>query len=106
MFDFSNYSTGSKRYDSNKSVVGKMKDETGHVAIKEIVGLKPSMYFFLVDDSSEHKEANRVDKNIVATICHNEYKAVLVNNKSLKHSMNRTQSKDHRIENYVIFIML
>ena len=27
MFDFSNYSTKSKYYDSNKLVVGKMKDE-------------------------------------------------------------------------------
>ena len=34
MFDFSNYSTKSKYYDnSNKLVIGKMKDETGEVAI-------------------------------------------------------------------------
>ena len=34
MFDFSNYSTKSKYYDnSNKLVPGKMKDETGEVAI-------------------------------------------------------------------------
>ena len=58
MFDFSNYSTKSKYYDdSNKLVVGKMKDETAGVAIKEFVGLKSKMYSFLVDDSSEHKKA-------------------------------------------------
>ena len=35
------YSTKSKYYDdSNKLVVGKMKDETGGVAIEELVGLK------------------------------------------------------------------
>ena len=34
MFDFSNYSTKSKYFDkSNKLVIGKMKDETGGVAI-------------------------------------------------------------------------
>ena len=34
MFDFSNYSTKSKYYDdSNKLVIGKMKDETGGVPI-------------------------------------------------------------------------
>ena len=34
MFDFSNYSTKLKYYDdSNKLVIGKMKDETGGVAI-------------------------------------------------------------------------
>ena len=37
------------RYDnSNKLVIGKMKDETGGVAIEEFVRLKPKMYSFLV----------------------------------------------------------
>ena len=42
MFDFSNYSTKSKKYydNSNKLVIGKMKDETGDVVIEEFVGLK------------------------------------------------------------------
>ena len=40
-------------------VIGKMKDETGSVAIEESVGLKPKMYLFLVDDNSEHKKANK-----------------------------------------------
>ena len=45
MFDFSNYSAESKYYnDSIKLVVFKMKDETGGVAIKEFLGLKPKMY--------------------------------------------------------------
>ena len=36
MFHFSNYSTKSKYYDnSNKLVVGKMKDKTAGVAIEE-----------------------------------------------------------------------
>ena len=44
MFDFSNYSAGSKYYnDSNKLVFDEIKDETGGVAIKEFVGLKPKM---------------------------------------------------------------
>ena len=30
--------------DSNKLVIGKMKDETGGVAIEEFVRLKPKMY--------------------------------------------------------------
>ena len=57
MFDFSNYSTDSKYSDdSKKLVISKIKDETGGVTIKELVGLKqPKMYSFLVDDSSEHK---------------------------------------------------
>ena len=40
MFDFNDYSIQSKYYDdSNKSVVGKMKDETAGFAIKEFVGI-------------------------------------------------------------------
>ena len=39
--DFDNCFAESNCYDdSNKLVVGKMKDETGGVAIKEFVGLK------------------------------------------------------------------
>ena len=49
-----------------------MKDETGGVAIEEFVGLKPEMYSFLVDNK-EHKKAKCVNKNVVATIRHNEY---------------------------------
>ena len=57
MFDFSNYSAKSKYYDdTNKLMVGKMKDETAGVAIKELVGLKPKMYSFFIDESSEHKK--------------------------------------------------
>ena len=43
---FNNYSSKSKYYDnSNKLVVGKMKDETtAGVGIERFVGLKPKMY--------------------------------------------------------------
>ena len=45
IFDFSNFSTKTKYYDnSNKLVIGEMKDETAGVAVKELVELKPKMY--------------------------------------------------------------
>ena len=79
----------SKYYDnSNKLVIGKMEDETGGVVIEKFVGLKSKMYSFLVDNN-EHKKATGVNKNIVATIDHNEYEDVLLKNKCLRHSMNR-----------------
>ena len=59
IFYFSNYSTKSKYYDnSNKLVIGKMKDETGGVATEEYFGLKPKVYSFLVDNN-EHKKSKR-----------------------------------------------
>ena len=48
------------------------------------------------------KKAKGVNKNVVATIIHNEYKDVLLNKKYLRHSMNRIQGKDHKIGTYKI----
>ena len=75
MFNFSNFSAKSKYYDySNKLVFGKMKDKTGGVAIEELVGLKPKMYSFLLNDSSDHKKAKSVNKNFFEEITHSKYK--------------------------------
>ena len=79
-----------------------MEDEIDTVAIEEFVGLKSKMYSFLVDDNSEHKKAKDVNRNVIKKITHNEYNDVLLNNKCLRHSMNRIQSKDHRIGTYKI----
>ena len=90
MFGFSNYSTKSKYCDdSNKLVIGKKEDKTGRDAIEEFDLLKPKMYSFLVDDNREHKKRKGLNKNVVAATSHNEYKDVLMNNKYLRHSMNR-----------------
>ena len=52
MFHFSNYSAKSRYYDdSNKVVVGKIKEESVG-AIEEFFRLAPKLYLFLVDDSS------------------------------------------------------
>ena len=59
--------------------------------------MKAETYSFLVDNS-EHKKAKGVNNNAVATIRHNEDKDVLLNNKYIRHSMNRIESKDHIIE--------
>ena len=64
------------------------------------------MYSYLVNDNSERKKAEDVNRNVVATISQNEYKNVLLNKKCLRHSMNRIQSKDHKIGTYEINIVL
>ena len=50
-----------------------MKNETGGVAIEELIGLKSNMYSFLVDYSSQYKKAKGVQN-----CCYN--------NKSLKNT--------------------
>ena len=103
MFNFSNHSTMSKYYDNlNKLVVFKMKDEIAGIAIEEFVGLKPKMYLYLVNDNSKHKKAKGVNRNVVATISRKEYKDVLLNKTCLRHSVNRIQSKDHKVGTYKI----
>ena len=78
IFDYSNYSTQSKFYDNyNKLVPGKMKDETAGDPIKEFVGLKPKMYSFLVDDISENKKENNLNKHVAAIISRNVSKDIL-----------------------------
>ena len=45
LFDFTNYSKDSKFFDeTNKKVIGKMKEEFGGVIVNEFVGLKSEMY--------------------------------------------------------------
>ena len=78
MFVFGNYSTKSKYYDNSKKlVIGKMKDKTGRVAIKEFVGLRPKMHSFLVVNNSEHEKLKCVNRNVVPKMSHTEYKDIL-----------------------------
>ena len=79
-----------------------MKDETWGIWIKEFVGLKPKIYSFFVDNNNEYKKAKGVNRNVVVTISHKKYQNILLNNKCIRHTMNRIQSKDHRIETYEI----
>ena len=62
--------------------------------------MKPKRYSFLVDNN-EHKKSKDANKNVVATIGHNEYKDALLKN-SLRYLMNRIQDKDHIVENHEI----
>ena len=57
LFDFSEYSKDYVYYDdSNKIVLGKMKDQLGVVKIDEFVGLKSKMYSLI---GFEGKEVNK-----------------------------------------------
>ena len=60
------------------------------------------MYLYLVDHNSQHKKAKGVNKNVVATISHQEYKDISLNKKCLRQPINTIQSKDYRIETYEI----
>ena len=79
LFDFSNYSKDSKFFDdTNKKVIGKMKDEYGAVIIDHFIGLKSNMYSIKKINGSESSTAKGV--NIATEF--NEFKDVFFNKKS------------------------
>ena len=49
----------------------------------------------IIVNISEHKKAKGTNINVDATISHNEYEDVLLNNKCIRHPINKIQSKDH-----------
>ena len=54
MFDFGNYSEDSKFFDeTNKKVIGKMRDEFGGVIVIEFVGLKSKIHSMKKIDGNE-----------------------------------------------------
>ena len=99
MLDFSNYSKDSILYDdTNKKVIGIMKNEYGEVNIIEFIGLKAKMYSIRNIDGSESSTAKGV--NIATKF--NEFKDDLFNKKIIKHKMKRIQAKKHKIGTYEI----
>ena len=94
LFDFSNYSKDSRFYnESNKKVIGKMKDEYSGVIIDEFIGLKSKMYPIKKIDGGESSTAKGV--NIATEF--NEFKDVLSKKKIIRHKMKRIQAKKHKI---------
>ena len=80
MFDFSNYPRDSKYFDeANKSVIGKMKDESEGKIIDDFVGLKSKMYSMKYIDGKETNTAKGI--NIETEF--NEFKDILFDKKKL-----------------------
>ena len=74
LLDFSGYPKDSVYYeDSNKKVLGKMKDEFNDVRINEFVGLKSKMYSLIACNDLEVNKAKGVNLKLE----HNEYVDVL-----------------------------
>ena len=62
MFDFSKYSKDSKFFDrTNKTVIGKMKDEFGGVIIDEFFGFKSKMNSIKKIDGKDSSTAKGVN---------------------------------------------
>ena len=100
-FEFSNYSKDSTFYDdTNKNVIGKMKDEYGGAIIDQFIywTIKSKMYSIKKINGSESSTTKGV--NIATEF--NEFKDVLFNKKVIRHKMKRIQAKKHKIGTYEI----
>ena len=84
LFDFIDYLLNAKFFDqTNKKVIGKMKDEFRGKIISEFVGLRSKM-----------------SSLISAEIRHKEFVDFLFNRKVIRHNMKKIQSRLHRIGTY------
>ena len=90
LFDFSNFPKESKFFDeTNKKVIGKMKDEFGGVIVDKFVGLKSKMYSIKKIDGKESNTAEGV--NIATEF--NEFKDVLFNKKIIRQKLEEFKVK-------------
>ena len=103
-FDNSDYPSDSKFYFAeNKKVIGKFKDETAGVPIREFIGLKSKMYSISLDNDKDSKKAKGVKKNVVKKgISHRDYLHVLNQSKVMHHKMKTIRSDCHQISSYEI----
>ena len=99
LFDFSNYSKDSTFYDdTNKKVIGKMKDEYGGAIIDQFITLKSKMYSIKKINRSESSTTKGV--NIATKF--NGFKDVLFNKNVIRRKMKRIQAKKLKIGTYEI----
>ena len=82
----------------NKKVIGKFKDETEGVAVKEFVGLRAKMYSLLLDSGKSKNTAKGVKKNKIKTECkHSRYLESLFEVKPHKVSFRNIRSVNHQV---------
>ena len=99
LFDFINYPKDSKFFDeTNKKVIGKIKDEFGGIIVETFVGLKSKMYSM---NKTDGKECNTAKGVSIATEF-NTFKNVLFNKKISRHKVRRIQRKRHKLGTYEI----
>jgi hypothetical protein len=68
-FDLSNYGdnpdTAFLKDDTNKKVLGAMKDEAEGFPIRQFVGLRPKMYSYVLDSGENEKKAKGIKKAVI-----------------------------------------
>ena len=103
-FDNSDHNKESPFYNTaNKKVIGKFKDEAAGVPVVEFIGLRSKMYSYMKDNDEGGKTAKGIKKNVIKkNLTHENYKAVLFNNKQMHHTIKTIRSEKHQLGSYEI----
>jgi len=102
LFDTSEYPQQHPLYSTqNKKVVGKFKDETHGIPIREFVGLRPKMYSILYHENGseiQKKVAKGISKSVTKNkIRHAHYKDCLFNKTRTMNQMTQIRSFKHEV---------
>ena len=84
--------------ETNKKVIGKVKDEFGGVIVIEFVELKSKKNSMKKIDGKEYNTA----KGVSIRTEFNKFKDLLFNEKTIRHKMKRFQSKKRKLGTYEI----
>ena len=97
LFDFSDYSSNHPMHsNANKKVIGKMKDETAGVPVREFIGLRSKMYS-LKYGNHEKQTAKGIKTSVVRKrLRHSMYRDVLLNEHVTLETMNVIRSHKHQ----------
>ncbi len=100
-YDLSEMKIKQFQNNENKKVIGKFKDETNGIPIKEFVGLKSKCYSYLLDDNNKNiKKCKGTKKYKVKNeLTHQIYYDTLMglNNGSIKLKQNGIRSLNHKL---------
>ena len=102
-FDTSDYPTDHFLHSlANKKVIGKMKDETASVPIKEFVGLRSKMYSMTYGGGVEKKTAKGIKKSTIRqSLRHAMYKDALFQEMVTQATMRVIRSISHQLYSMV-----
>ena len=97
-YDFSDYPKEHSLHSIiNKKVLGKMKDETCGIPIKQIIGLRSKMYS-MISGKYEKKTAKGISRTTLEkNIVHEDYVRTLNEGVTMRHNNKSIQQDEHTI---------
>ena len=97
-FDLSDMKIKKFKDVKNKKVIGKFKDETEGIPIRQFIGLRSKMYSIKLDNDEEKKTAKGIVKSVIKKeLKHEIYKDILETSGKMYSDMKVIQSEKHEI---------